>query len=140
MDMKNYIIYCTQRDSGVAEEFFMTLKKVCPPMGIRIGQPTVRTLQNDRTETFLRALGEDLGQGHQVQMVREWNHIQGFSCLGGWLGLVMGSICELYTQCVCCQLQVSISPQVICVLPNNRKDRYDAIKKFCCKDRAGNTL
>ncbi len=73
MDMKNYIIYCTQRDSGVTEEFFMTLKKVCPPMGIRIGQPTVRTLQNDRTETYLRALGEDLGQGHQVQMVSMWS-------------------------------------------------------------------
>jgi aubergine-like protein len=25
---------------------------------------------------------------------------------------------------------------VICLLPNNRKDRYDAIKKLCCVDRA----
>ena len=27
--------------------------------------------------------------------------------------------------------------QVIVVLPNNRKDRYDAIKKMCCVDNPG---
>ena len=25
---------------------------------------------------------------------------------------------------------------VVCVVPTNRKDRYDAIKKFCCVDHA----
>ncbi len=70
MSLHNYSIYCTQRDSKVAQQFFETLKKVCPPMGIRIGpDPNVRCLANDRTETFLKALGEDLGRGHSVQMV-----------------------------------------------------------------------
>lgn len=27
--------------------------------------------------------------------------------------------------------------QVTCILPTNRKDRYDAIKKFCCVTRPG---
>ena len=26
----------------------------------------------------------------------------------------------------------------MCILPTNRKDRYDAIKKFCCVDHPGN--
>lgn len=33
-----------------------------------------------------------------------------------------------------------VTPQtqlVVCMLPNNRKDRYDAIKKLCCVDRPG---
>ena len=30
-----------------------------------------------------------------------------------------------------CQAQPSI---LVAVLPNNRKDRYDAIKKLCCVD------
>lgn len=88
--LSNYIIYCTKRDSSIAEEFYNTLRKVCPPMGIKLREPQVRALDNDRTDTFLRALNQDLTLGHQVQMV-------------------------------------------ICVLPNNRKERYDAIKKLCCK-------
>ena len=27
--------------------------------------------------------------------------------------------------------------QVVCIVPNNRKDRYDAIKKYCCVDDPG---
>ena len=29
---------------------------------------------------------------------------------------------------------------VVCVLSNNKKDRYDAIKKFCCIDCPGRLL
>ena len=29
------------------------------------------------------------------------------------------------------------SLQVVCIVPNNRKDRYDAIKKYCCVDDPG---
>lgn len=53
----------------MAEEFYNTLRKVCPPMGIKLADPEVRTLENDRSETFLKALREDLTQGHRVQMV-----------------------------------------------------------------------
>ena len=35
--------------------------------------------------------------------------------------------------CVSCALTQCL--QVIVVLPSNRKDRYDSIKKFCCIDR-----
>ena len=35
--------------------------------------------------------------------------------------------------CVSCALAHCL--QVIVVLPSNRKDRYDSIKKFCCIDR-----
>ena len=26
---------------------------------------------------------------------------------------------------------------VLCILPNDRKDRYDSIKKMCCVENAG---
>ena len=30
--------------------------------------------------------------------------------------------------------------KVICILPSNRKDRYDAIKKYCCVECPGMSL
>lgn len=47
-------------------------------------------------------------------------------------------VCELW----CAQLGgVFMAPtlysQVVIILPTNRKDRYDAIKKFCCVDHPG---
>jgi hypothetical protein len=30
--------------------------------------------------------------------------------------------------------------QVVVILPTNRKDRYDSIKKLCCKDNPGRSL
>ena len=69
VNLSNYVIYCTKRDAGTAKEFYETLNKVCPPMGIRLGSPKVRQLENDRTDSFLNALGADLQPGHTVQMV-----------------------------------------------------------------------
>ncbi|XP_019620692.1 PREDICTED: piwi-like protein 1 [Branchiostoma belcheri] len=33
------------------------------------------------------------------------------------------------------QVKAGVTQMVVCIVPNNRKDRYDAIKKFCCVDQ-----
>ncbi|XP_078682114.1 piwi-like protein 1 [Branchiostoma floridae x Branchiostoma belcheri] len=33
------------------------------------------------------------------------------------------------------QVKPGVTQMVVCIVPNNRKDRYDAIKKFCCVDQ-----
>ncbi|CAF5003947.1 unnamed protein product, partial [Rotaria socialis] len=60
--------------------------------GMRVEYPEIAELQNDRPETYLKAL-------------------------------------EQY----CLNQQYNL---VLCVLSNNRKDRYDALKKFLCMDTA----
>lgn len=59
---------------------------------MRVEFPEIAEIQNDRPETYLKAL-------------------------------------EQY--CVAQQFNL-----VLCVLSNNRKDRYDALKKFLCMDTA----
>ena len=39
--LQNFMVICTQRDSGLAQDFVRTLQKVGPPMGIRVGQPNL---------------------------------------------------------------------------------------------------
>ena len=85
--LTKYLLLFSRRDSAKAQDFFNNLAKVGPPMGMPIADPIVCELADDRTDTFLRAIKDNLDK--KIQMV-------------------------------------------ICLLPNNRKDRYDAIKKFCC--------
>ena len=85
--LNKFLLLFSRRDSAKAQDFFNCLAKVGPPMGMQIADPIVCELADDRTDTFLRTIKDNLTDDLQM---------------------------------------------VICLLPNNRKDRYDAIKKFCC--------
>ncbi|ESO84639.1 hypothetical protein LOTGIDRAFT_131825 [Lottia gigantea] len=87
VNLTDWIAIATKRDGGSAGDLVDTLIRVGGPMGMRINQPMVCELQNDRNETFLETLRKNLTE--RIQMV-------------------------------------------LIVVPNNKKDRYDAIKKFCC--------
>lgn len=41
VNLRDYLIVCTNRDASIAEEFMLTLQKIGPPMGISIGEPIV---------------------------------------------------------------------------------------------------
>ena len=117
-------------------------------MGMRVGDPLALNLQNDRTDTILRTIGQHLTR--TTQMVSRtpacalcwvWQtggaffhaqiffSISSFSCAAAFFFLTSSTPHSLLSSCILCP-----SPQVIVVLPSNRKDRYDAIKKFCCVD------
>ena len=61
-------------------------------MGMKVNQPRMFSLTNDRNEQYLNGLRE---------------------CVNG------------------------DTQMVLCILTNNKKGRYDSIKKFCCIDRPG---
>jgi len=42
-----------------------------------------------------------------------------------------------YIQALKDNVQLGITRMVVCVLPNNRKDRYDALKVFLCVENPG---
>ncbi|XP_050410260.1 piwi-like protein 1 [Patella vulgata] len=87
VDLNNWIVMSTRRDSGAAQDLVQTLNRVGGPMGMRIQSPRMYELQNDRNETFLSTIKQNLTKDTQL---------------------------------------------VLAVVPNNKKDRYDAIKKCTC--------
>ncbi|XP_048257294.1 piwi-like protein 1 [Haliotis rufescens] len=87
VSLENWVVLSTQRDSPLAQDLVQTLGRVGPPMGMNFSKPLMCQLQNDRNETYLQYLRQNITEHTQM---------------------------------------------VICLCPNNKKDRYDAIKKFCC--------
>ncbi|CAN7986806.1 unnamed protein product [Ixodes hexagonus] len=83
----SWVVICHKRDKENCEEFVRNLMSVGPPMGLRMSEPCLLQLDDDRAGSYVRALQQ----------------LSGF------------------------QLAVA-------VLPNNRKDRYDTIKKQACVD------
>uniref|UniRef100_A0A3P8QWH1 ribonuclease H n=2 Tax=Astatotilapia calliptera TaxID=8154 RepID=A0A3P8QWH1_ASTCA len=68
--------------------------------------------------------------------------LQNLSRVSGPLGITMGKPVmiqyEDHQESLLAALRHSVGPQiemVVVVLPNNRKDRYDSVKKFLCVDR-----
>ncbi|XP_062615032.1 piwi-like protein 1, partial [Saccostrea cucullata] len=89
VNLENWVIVFTRRNSPQAQDLVQTLSRVGPPMGMQINSPTICELPDDRNDSYLTAL----------------------------------------KQYVTPQTQLALT-----ILPTNRKDRYDAIKKFCCVD------
>lgn len=89
VNLTDWVIMVTRRDSEKGQDFLNSLKRVAPPMGIQIGKPNYAELSDDNQNTYLTALK---------------NHV------------------------------TPTTQMAVCIVSNNRKDRYDAIKKFCCVD------
>ncbi|CAH1233753.1 PIWIL1 [Branchiostoma lanceolatum] len=88
--LENWLLVFTARESSLAQDFLQTLEKVGGPMGMSINKPVMCELSDDRTDSYLSTMREQMNDNTQM---------------------------------------------VVCIVPNNRKDRYDAIKTFCCVDR-----
>ncbi|XP_067673438.1 piwi-like protein 1 [Haliotis asinina] len=67
VDLRNWIVFYTKKDTPRATEYIQMMKRVCPQMGIQIQEPIRRDLKDDRTETFVRNLRESVNP--RVQMV-----------------------------------------------------------------------
>ncbi|KAK8788333.1 hypothetical protein V5799_021892 [Amblyomma americanum] len=88
--VESWIVLCHRREEANVTEFVRTLMSVCPPMGVKISQPRLVLLDDDRPSGFVEALRQ-LARAGNIQLA-------------------------------------------LIVLPNNRKDRYDLIKKEACVD------
>ncbi|KAL9980655.1 hypothetical protein ACROYT_G009266 [Oculina patagonica] len=66
VNLSNWILVYTQRDSGNAKDFAQTLKKVCGPMGINVANSSDCQLPNDRTESYLDAINSNYSDNLQM--------------------------------------------------------------------------
>jgi aubergine-like protein len=67
--LQYWTIVCPQRNRGQMEDFKRTLNQVCGPLGVRMGEPNVVTLENDRESTYLKRIKENLGPQDQLVVV-----------------------------------------------------------------------
>lgn len=67
IDINSWMVISTKRDQPKAFEFVQTMKQCCPQMGFKCGDPFFFALNDDRTETYLRTIRENLNQ--KVQCV-----------------------------------------------------------------------
>nr|AWH61378.1 putative piwi-1 [Actinia equina] len=67
VDLHTWMIVFVKRDQSKALEFISTMKQVTPVMGIGVRDPHMIELRDDRTETYLRSIRENLHP--RVQMV-----------------------------------------------------------------------
>ncbi|KAK8774268.1 hypothetical protein V5799_011196 [Amblyomma americanum] len=88
--VESWIVLCHRREEANVTEFVRTLMSVCPPMGVKMSQPRLVLLDDDRPSGFVEALRQ-LAKAGNIQLA-------------------------------------------LIVFPNNRKDRYDLIKKDACVD------
>eukprot|EP00795_Rhopilema_esculentum_P012740 gene12740-3467_t len=67
VNLNNWIVIYTKRDEAKAMDFCNTMGKVAPAMGIQVSQPMNVHLKDERTETYLKAIRDNLNP--KVQMV-----------------------------------------------------------------------
>lgn len=65
--LNKWIVFFVNRDKSKALDFINMMRKVTPAMGIQVNDPVPIEMPNDRTETYLRNIRENLTP--QVQMV-----------------------------------------------------------------------
>lgn len=58
VDLKNWYVFYTPRDERNANEFAQNMVRLSAPTGMRISQPRLHKLKDDRTDTYVTALKE----------------------------------------------------------------------------------
>ncbi|CAH1795347.1 unnamed protein product [Owenia fusiformis] len=67
VDLRCWIVIVTNRDRQRGQDFVENCGRSCGAMGIRMAQPNVIIIENDRTESYLKAIRNSINE--QVQMV-----------------------------------------------------------------------
>jgi aubergine-like protein len=91
VDLSRWCIIYPIRNERETEDFIKCLKNVGRGLQYRIDEPLKRTISDDRSDSYLKALDELINKDPRL---------------------------------------------IMCVVPNNRADRYSVIKKRTCVDRA----
>lgn len=68
IDLQSWILLYTRADEKQAESFVSMMMKVAGPTGIRVAQPMLIKVANDRTETYIQAIRKEL-TNPQIQIV-----------------------------------------------------------------------
>ncbi|CAH3013726.1 unnamed protein product [Porites evermanni] len=66
VNLENWLLVFSSRDTGNAKDFGSTLMKVCGPMGMRVAPAIEIRLENDRTDNYLQAIKDNYSPSLQI--------------------------------------------------------------------------
>ena len=66
VDLKKWSVLYVNKNQDVAKSFVSLMTKLAPKMGMRVAAPDMKSLPNDRTETYLNTLREIIKPDVQV--------------------------------------------------------------------------
>lgn len=69
IDLQNWVLIHTKRDSQCAQKFLNCFDRNARPMGITVSQPYIEVLQDDRTESYVRALRKLITNNTQIVVI-----------------------------------------------------------------------
>lgn len=69
INLQDWILVYVKNDKGIADNFVSTILKVCGPTGMRCAPPRLIELLNDRTDTFVNKIKENVKDNKNIQMV-----------------------------------------------------------------------
>ena len=69
VNLNCWMVVFVRRDQGKALDYVTMMKKVTPAMGISVNDPQMLEVRDDRTETYLRSIRENLHPQVQVVVV-----------------------------------------------------------------------
>ena len=66
MDLKKWTVIYTNKNETVAQSFVSLMQKLAPKMGMKVTQPTMTSLPNDRTDSYLKAIRDGVNPALQI--------------------------------------------------------------------------
>jgi len=66
VDLKKWNVVYVTKNEAVAQNFVSLMTKLAPKMGMRVAQPDLTPLPNDRTETYLKAIRDVVNPSVQI--------------------------------------------------------------------------
>ena len=69
VDVKTWILVYVERDAGKAQDFTKTLVEVGSKMGMKIGAPKMVGLPNDRTDTYVNRIRDEINPSVTLNLI-----------------------------------------------------------------------
>jgi len=66
VDLKKWSVVYVQKNEAVVQNFVSLMIKLSPKMGMKVAQPELSQLANDRTETYLKAIRDNVNPSMQL--------------------------------------------------------------------------
>eukprot|EP00092_Neocalanus_flemingeri_P023338 GFUD01025304.1.p1 GENE.GFUD01025304.1~~GFUD01025304.1.p1 ORF type:complete len:970 (+),score=314.12 GFUD01025304.1:89-2998(+) len=66
VDLKKWSVVFVQKNDAVVQNFVSLMIKLSPKMGMKVAQPEMNQLANDRTETYLKAIRDNVNPNVQL--------------------------------------------------------------------------
>ena len=66
VELKKWSVIFTQKNESVVQNFVSLMLKLSPKMGMKVTQPEMSQLANDRTETYLKAIRDSVNPATQL--------------------------------------------------------------------------